>query len=535
MLFTKRPGLKIHLLANDIYLQMKIRTSTSKLFRANEYFVAFLISILVICFSCTSGSRSLIQINFQEEWDSLKALENPHKGWYHHYLDNGVHKYLMADEEMLRAFPGMDHLYLRVSWAFLEPEEGKFDWTVLDTIIDKYVPLGYKISFRISSKETGGAPGSVPKEIDGVRYATPYWVKLAGAKGTVPAAPASPSWSPDWDDPIYLEKLNNFHKAFAARYDAQPWAIYTDVGGIGDWGEGHTSSSTKVPPTYEEVKAHIDMYLNHYKHTQIVVTDDMLYYGKNAEDIDKLYNYAIDNGITLRDDSPLVDYYIQRYPDTWSVSHPHFYDPLYLKKPIIYELQHYSHVKNNGNWLGKNGEDIIPKYGVSGADLFRNSIKVLRATYIGYHGYLDEFYTDNPDLTGELLNLSGYWYFPVAASHPHVMNPKNNVLKISWLNRGVAPAYNPYSIILRFEDVENSKNIFDLTITESGNKSWLPGIEKEEQYSFNLPSGISKGKYKLKFKLKDTFSENQRDIFIGLKNSNQDMDHFSGLGEVEIK
>jgi hypothetical protein len=48
-------------------------------------------------------------------WDTLRPLENPHKGWYHHMLDNGVGKYLIQDEEKFNAFPGMDHLYLRLA------------------------------------------------------------------------------------------------------------------------------------------------------------------------------------------------------------------------------------------------------------------------------------------------------------------------------------------------------------------------------------------------------------------------------------
>ena len=60
---------------------------------------------------------------------------------------------------------------------------------------------------------------------------------------------------------------------------------------------------------------------------------------------------------------------MQKNLKTWSVSHPHFYDPLYLKKPIVFELQHYGMVKEDGNWLGKNGTDKIEKHGYSGAEI----------------------------------------------------------------------------------------------------------------------------------------------------------------------
>jgi hypothetical protein len=56
----------------------------------------------------------------------------------------------------------------------------------------------------------------------------------------------------------------------------------------------------------------------------------MIYYGKPNEDQMRLLDYVISKGITLRDDSPMVDWYLQQNADTWSVSHPHFFDPLYL-------------------------------------------------------------------------------------------------------------------------------------------------------------------------------------------------------------
>ncbi|MCC6355130.1 MAG: hypothetical protein IT577_14660, partial [Verrucomicrobiae bacterium] len=53
--------------------------------------------------------------------DAARALKNPHKGWYHHYPDNHISKYEIARDADLLEFPGMDHLYLRLAWAYLEP------------------------------------------------------------------------------------------------------------------------------------------------------------------------------------------------------------------------------------------------------------------------------------------------------------------------------------------------------------------------------------------------------------------------------
>ena len=64
--------------------------------------------------------------------DATRVLVNPHKGWYHHYPDNHIDKYQIARDADLLDFPGMDHLYIRLAWAYLEPKEGQFDWAVID-------------------------------------------------------------------------------------------------------------------------------------------------------------------------------------------------------------------------------------------------------------------------------------------------------------------------------------------------------------------------------------------------------------------
>lgn len=473
-----------------------------------------LIPLFGLLLSCSAG-RDFKQnkTDLTTNWDTLRPLVNPDKGWYHHMLDNGVWKYLIQDEEGFRSFPGMDHLYLRLAWAFLEPEEGKYDWSYIDDIVDKYVPLGYKISFRISCKETGEAPKAVPVEINGIRYATPYWVVQAGAKGIERPEYGSASWTPVWDDPVFLEKLNNFHRAFAEKYDGKPWVRYVDVGSIGEWGEGHTFFSTRIPPSQEEIKTHMDLYMKHYKHSQLVVTDDLLAYDKSEEDMQVLLNYAIDNGFTLRDDSPLVAGYIQNELDTWTVRNPEFFDAAYKTMPTILEMEHYGKVKDNGYWLGSNGEEIIPEYGVSGAEIFRNAMELIHPTYIGFHGYLGDWLGDNPELTKELLNRCGYWYFPVSVN---ISRYKSGVFsfEIEWQNRGLAPAYSPYELHGKLIPADDAAETIEFKVEDSGNRNWFPDQTVVEKYGISLPVE-PRGNYQLAIQLFDP--ELETPVEVGLK------------------
>lgn len=480
-----------------------------------------LLPLLGLIFSCALNTKST-KTDLTTRWDTLRPIANPDKGWYHHILDNGVSKYLIQDEKDLTSFPGMDHLYIRLAWAFLEPEEGKFNWSYIDDIVEKYVPMGYKISFRITCKETGEAPKAVPVEVNGIRYATPYWVVQAGAKGIEHPEYGSASWTPDWDDPVFLEKLNNFHKAFAEKYDGKPWVRYVDVGSIGEWGEGHTYFSTRIPATVEEIKTHLNLYSKYYKNSQLVVSDDLIGYEKSDKEISELLNFAIENRFTIRDDSPLVAGYIKNDLSTWTVRHPEFFERAYKIMPTVFEMEHYGKVKENGYWLGKNGEDTIPGYNVSGAEIFRNAMKLIHPTYIGFHGYLGDWLRDNPDLTKELLNRCGYWYFPVAINK--VRFKKSELFfEIEWQNRGLAPAYNSYQLRGELISTDNPDEIINFKLLDSGNRKWLPDQTVLEKYSVSLPVK-PKGNFQLAIQLFD--SNSGKPVEIGLKTAIKKGDYF---------
>jgi hypothetical protein len=488
--------------------------------------ITFLILALFFV-QCNTSEPDVRRYDLQQDWDSLTVLENPYKGWYHHLLDNGLGIYKIEDEAMVDKFPGMDHMYLRLAWSYLEQEEGVYDWSRIDEVVEKYVPRGYGISFRITSLETGPPPNSVAEEVDGVCYATPHWVRKSGAAGQVVDLGHIKTWVPDWDDPVYLEKLSNFHKAFAARYDGKPWVRYVDVGSIGDWGEGHTFWTTKIPPTLQEVKANMEVYLKHYKKTQIVVTDDLLTSKKSEAEVAELYYFAVSNGISLRDDSIMHLGWLESHLASFSVYRPDFYRLDSLRKPVVLEMAHYRNVLNDRLWLGLNGRDTIPGKGIAGADIMEGAIRLMHATYIGYHGPLERWLEDNPDLAGEMANLCGYWYFPASVEIGPDKNQADRFkCSITWLNKGVAPAYHSFDLELKVE-TEDGKLLFEGVQNTSDNRSWMPDEHITEDYLFPLPTTKGQAKRKLKVRLSDELSG--QEIKLGLKGSARDEDGYYTL------
>ena len=471
-----------------------------------------------------------VEIDMKPYWNDTIALENPHKGWYHHYPDNHINKYIIKEDSHLLDFPGMDHIYIRLAWAYLEQEEGKFNWDIIDNIINKWTQKGLKISFRISCKET--STDRIEQQ-----YATPKWVMEAGAKGDYyrsgkKVGPDGP-WEPRFDDPVFLEKLENFLRAFAKRYDGKSWVRYIDIGSIGDWGEGHTHSGSRLEYGFETRKLHIDLHLKYFEKSQLVISDDYVYSISDLDNRDKLHRYILKHGISYRDDSPLVNGYVRNYADTYTVRSPEFFKDAYLKTPTVFELQHYHAVKRDGNWKVKEGSSLW-KYakGKTGPDFFRGALGLLHATYIGYHGDANEWLIDNPELTKELLNRCGYWYFLHNVEIPRIMEiGEKNEIRMVWENKGVAPAYNPYSILFRLEG--QSTEDFEL---DSGNQKWLPQPEGEvylENYQISIPSKIRSGRYKLKFKLYS--NDEHENVFVALAPKLLDEENYYTIAVFDVQ
>jgi len=94
-----------------------------------------LTAFLLLLIAFINNSAFCLEIDMKKHWNDQIALGNPHKGWYHHYPDNHINKYIIREDSHLLDFPGMDHVYIRLSWAYLEPEEGKFNWDIIDNIL----------------------------------------------------------------------------------------------------------------------------------------------------------------------------------------------------------------------------------------------------------------------------------------------------------------------------------------------------------------------------------------------------------------
>ena len=471
-----------------------------------------------------AASRDLTALH-----DATRVLVNPHKGWYHHFPDNHPDKYKIARDADLVEFPGMDHLYIRIAWAYLEPREGQFDWAVIDRLVDKWTAHGLGIAFRISCKET--STDRIEQQ-----YATPRWVMEAGAQGghywmgqaTGPEGP----WEPLYDDPVFLEKLERFLAAFAARYDGQPWLRYVDVGSIGDWGEGHSWASSRKTLSFAVRKLHIDLHLKHFKRSPLVISDDYVHALPDPAERASLHQHILANGISYRDDSIMVDGYFSGSSDRFTVRSPELFADAFRLTPTVLELEHYGKVKSLGNWEAR-PDSAAFKFGKgkAGPEFFRGAIDLLHASYIGYHGDAREWLDDNPELTKELLNRCGYWLFPTSLELPSTLAAGSAAsFRVTIDNRGVAPPYHPYELRVRV----SGEGVSWGGVVGRADRSWLPGAPITLQSQLALQADLKPGRYTVSLGLIDRSSGSERPVELALKSSARDVEGYYRVGEVEV-
>jgi Domain of unknown function (DUF4832)/Beta-galactosidase len=408
-------------------------------------------------------------------------LSNPDKGWFHHYYDDGNTRYLTSNDEEITQFPGMHHLYLRMPWSSLEPTEGNYNWKLIDDIVNKWWAKGYKIAIKVTCSETA------------IPFATPEWVKNLGVKGAyypVRWDTTQSFWEPAYDDPIFLEKLENFYGVLSERYKNQPFLQYVDIGSYGNWGEGHTSFSIDKPISVEAMKKHVDLFYKHFSGMTVSIGDEYAKWNRTSDEEADLKKYIEDKGVTWRDDSILVDYWLKAFPEKFSVDRPNYYEDTYKNNPTVIEAEHYQLVKDNGNWIGLNGSE-------KGAAELKGAIGLMHATYVGFHGYAGTWLSENPDLAKSLGNYIGYWFFLKNINFSSLELNKSIDLEMVWANKGVAPAYVKYKTHLKFINKNDVAIVYDVDLSDSINPTkWLTGDTKQNA-SFTLPSSLPKGAYKL--------------------------------------
>ena len=330
-------------------------------------------------------------------------------------------------------FPGTSAVYFRLPWSFLEPKEGEYRWDLIDSYAAAWIAAGKQLAFRFTCCESR------------YRFATPQWVKDAGAKGwwwkkgvpgelkgEVDLTDESVLWEPDYGDPVFLEKLENFLAAFARRYEGKDYVAFLDVGTIGLWGEGHTpvfhlAYGREKRDANAVVRQHYALHRRLFPKTTLLCIDDQA--GSEDQTPDHpLMKAARDLGIGFRDDSILVygkkEKPGYRHPQWFHAGWARLFAPTL---PVFVEHEHYSLSVDRGAWSD---------------DLLVESVEDYRASWLSIHGWPDEIKAKSGEAFRKAALRAGYRFELRSVTYPDTVKPGEPVeIASTWVNVGVARRY----------------------------------------------------------------------------------------------
>ena len=434
--------------------------------------------------------------------DDRRILRNPHKGWYWHYIDNGYPRPTYRAEhdpsDHLEDFPGLNHLYLRFDWGDIEKEEGVYDWSYIDGIMEEWSRYDYRFGLRLVTYE---GDGSIP-------FATPEFVYKAGARCyELPDG----RLEPDYGDPVFLEKLSRFMEEAGRKFNGDPRIEVVDVGTFGTWGEGHTGNGTDIIYPSEVIKKHIDLHVKNFPDKFVLLNDDHINHrwSRGREENLELIDYAASLGLGLDEDSVCVSSYAERCGYN-TLRTPWLFDRFSPNAPIVLEFEHYMSVAPE---VFKNGYPFL------------DAMQRTHATFAGFHGYPRPWLKREPYLTEYAANRLGYWYFIDGIELPPLMSGVTNRVRLHISNRGFAGSYRKYDLRLRLrgESGEYTETL------DTDCRRWRSGTVTVEDAPFR-PS-LPAGRYGAEIGL----FEGTRPIELAMKLSAKTDDGFYRVGCVDVR
>ncbi len=351
--------------------------------------------------SGTKGGR--LDVEFT---DNRKLVRNPDMGLFSYFYDNDPNNYDIAygADTTFEDIPEFSIVFMRFAWAFLEPRKGEYDFSMIDSVINRYAATGRQVAFRISTAETG------------FPYATPSWVYDEGCQyyrwDNSGVNVNGENLMVDFNDPIFLKYQRKLTEELAKRYDGNPNIAFVEIGNVGVWGEGHTYTSG-IMYSLDTAKECIDMYVDNFHKTYVHVNNLTQGYAQ-------LEDYCIEKGIGWRNDSfyvngPSLHTYDNQVEKYWKTN------------PVAMEPQHWDRL------VGWNQEECLKSFDTN------------HPTFFGLHGYIGNImYTDGDFVKKAALRI-GYRFIPETVSLSSTVNAHGKLsLDILWKNNGCAPSYKDY-------------------------------------------------------------------------------------------
>lgn len=448
-------------------------------------------------------------------------LANPHKGCctFQHFNGDALYDLMEYSEEGPTQFPppvtrkkltsGPDDLvvdgylpttvaYCRWFWDLMEPEKGKFDFSVIEKSLQVCKERGQKLAFRAMA--FGGffqpmAPKWYNDNYPVVEYKLEGWehAKL---------------FMPEPNSPQYLEHWGNFIRELGRRFDGHPDLENYTCAFVGPWGEGDANMSD------EQITKFVDIFCEAFPKTQKIweFSNRQMDIGLAKDPRGGWRANSFGDVYGRGSDAVMLDvswnHHYDAYPqsifergmtDKWKTG-PVFFEvggpPMWWYKQE-YDLE----------FILQQGKKFHMTYFMPKYCRIPEALMPTMAKYCRELGYRFVFRQAKFEALG---SQAGPWHFDC------------------WIeNVGVAPIYRRYDFAIRFRQGDNS---FIVPLKDVDIRTWLPGDFYLDR-AIQLPKGLRAGLVELSVGLIDPQTQEAK---VRFANKNAYSDRWLHLGKFEV-
>ena len=360
---------------------------------------------------------------------------------------NAVQKFKFTEDAKTWNHPDSGLSYAGAPWNGLEPEEGRYDWSLLDMKLERAKNLGCNAVVRVS-------PYSLTEDV-------PAWMRTRW-----PEEPEFPFWRVDPNTTDFCQCWARFISAFASRYDGHPFISSVDMALMGAWGEGAGSEFVEEQKLDIIIRAYCEGFnktpLQCLLHDPVSVGAIQRYRKNVGFRVDCLGDMG---GFHGKQWSHMQDYYpmnIENFDmhNAWE------------KSPVLFEACWHM---NDWYLAGWDIEYII-----------RESLKWHISSYNGKQTTVPEQWRDH--VTAWVKKMGYRFELRRAMAE---MTGDELSLRLLWGNTGCAPCYNEWPVVIRLKGKNQTKS----WKLEDDIRAWLPD---EDHISFvKIITGLPDGEYVL--------------------------------------
>jgi hypothetical protein len=360
------------------------------------------------------------------------------------------------------AHPQSTVAYWRVYWRFLEPEEGKYRWDLVDQALATARSRGQSLMLRVAPYGTKTADRDIP---DWLR-------KQAGPS----PPPEKTNIRIDPESDLYRRNWTRFISALAKKYDGHPDMDSVDVSLAGAWGEGE--GVAKLPQ--QVVGGLMDAYLDGFRSTPMLM--QLVSPWANRYALSK----RSPSNVGWRADC------LGDYKPKGMGSFTHMIDayPRAVVENGVSDAWKNAPVSFEACW-------VMQFWKEQGWDLDRiieQSLKWHMSTFNNKSSRVPVEW--NAKVDGWLKKM-GYRLVLRMMTLPKSLRLNEPLdLRSVWENKGVAPCYRAYALALRFG------NGGPVLMTKADVRKWLPGDSIHDE-SLTLPSTLKPGLYDISYAIVD--------------------------------